>query len=162
MTKNSDTPTPKAVEPEPHPLDVNPRAARPTGRDGQGRKERVPLGGHRAKLAAPERAGYHRRWINDHGDRIAQATQGGYQFVEDDTEVDETGRGAKRFMTVGTKEDGTPLKAYLMEIRQEFFDEDQRAKQSKIDDTDAAIERGEVKGAQPQDQDKFYRPDPRA
>lgn len=150
-------PHPQPPEPEPHPLSLT-RGARPTDRDGTGRAARVPLGGHRAKLQAPSRPGYHRRWINDHGARIANAERGGYQFVEDEDEINETGRGAKRFVTVGTKEDGTPLKAYLMEIRQEFFDQDQQAKQSKNDEVDAAIKRGDVEGAQPQDQEKYYVP----
>ena len=144
-----------AVQQEPHPLSLNPRAARSDGRGGVGRAERVPLGSYRQKLTAPERAGFHRRWINDNGDRIVQAEAGGYQFVEDERDRDEAGRGVKRFMTVGVKEDGSPLKAYLMEIRQEFFDEDQKAKQSKIDEVEAAIKRGKVES---EDQSKFYVP----
>lgn len=143
---------------EPEVSSVNPRAARANDRDGVGRAERIPLGGHRAKLAALTRDGFHRRWINDHGTRIADAERGGYQFVEDETEINETGRGSRRFVTVGTNEDGSPLKAYLMEIRQEFFDQDQKAKQSKNDEIDAAITRGQVEGAQPQDQGKYYVP----
>jgi len=134
----------------------NSRADRPTGRDETGRKERVPLGAPRPKMGAPKRAGYVRRWMNDDGDRIRLAEQGGYQFVEDERDIDESGRGARVSQTVGTKEDGSPLRAFLMEIRQEFYDADQAAKQSKIDEVQSAIERGDIRGAQSQDQAKFY------
>ncbi len=144
-------------EQEPHPSDVNPRAARETGRDGAGRAERVPLGTPNAKMSARKRPGYARRWINDTGDRVVRAEQGGYQFVEDEKMRDESGRGKRVSMTVGTKQDGTPLWAYLMEIREEFHEEDQRAKQSAINETEAAINRGEPTGVA-EERDKFYRP----
>lgn len=137
----------------------NPRADHLTARDETGRKERVPLGAPRPKMAAPTRAGYVRRWMNDDGDRIRQAEAGGYQFVEDEREIDESGRGVRVSQTVGTKEDGSPLRAFLMEIRQEFYDADQASKQSKIDEVQTAIERGDIRGAQSQDQDKYYVPD---
>ncbi len=133
-------------------------AERPTVREDTGRRARVPLGDPRPKMAAPQRLGYHRRWINDAGDRLRAAEDAGYQFVEDEHEVDESGRGVRRSMTVGTKEDGSPLRAFLMEIRNEFYEADQAVKQAKIDEVDAAMRRGDVRGAQPQDQDKFYVP----
>jgi hypothetical protein len=138
---------------------LNPRAERPTTREETGRRARVPLGDPRPKMAAPERMGYRRRWINDTGDRLRAASTAGYEFVEDEIEVDEAGRGKRRSMTVGTKEDGSPLKAFLMEIRNEFYEVDQAVKQGKIDEVDAAMRRGEVHGAQPQDEDKYYVPD---
>lgn len=139
--------------------DSNPRAARPDTRDETGRRERVPLGDPRTKMAAPHRAGYVRRWLNDAGDRIHAAEAAGYQFVEDERQVDEGGRGTRRSMTVGTKEDGRPLIAYLMEIREEFYEADQAAKQSKLDEVDTAIKRGAPRGVKDQERDKFYQPD---
>ena len=139
--------------------ETDPRAARPTTREETGRRARVPLGDPQPKMAAAKRAGYHRRWINDVGDRLRAAEAAGYQFVEDEKEVDEAGRGVRRSMTVGTKEDGSPLKAFLMEIRNEFYEADQAVKQAKLDEMDAAMRRGDVRGAQPQDQDKYYVPD---
>ena len=135
------------------------RGERPTTREETGRRARVPLGDPRPKMAAPKRAGYHRRWVNDAGDRLRAAEEAGYQFVEDEIEVDEAGRGTRRSMTVGTKEDGSPLRAFLMEIRNEFYEADQAVKQAKIDEVDAAMRRGDVQGAQPQDKEKFYVPD---
>lgn len=144
-------------EQEPHPSDVNPRAAREMARDGDGRAERVPLGTPKAKLAFPDRPGYMRRVINDIGDRVIRAERGGWQFVEDERERDESGRGKRVSMTVGTKPDGTPMWAYLMEIREEFYQEDQKAKQSAINETEAAINRGDPTGVT-EEKDKFYRP----
>lgn len=149
------------AEPEPHPDDVraNPRAARETSRDGVGRAERVPLGTPQAKLDFSEyqRPGYQLRVINDKGDRMRRAEVAGWQFVEDKRERDEAGRGKRVTLTVGTKEDGAPLWAYLMEIRDEFYKEDQQAKQSAIDESEAAITSGNPAG-ESGETEKFYTP----
>jgi hypothetical protein len=48
----------------------------------------------------------------------------------------------------------TGQKAYLMEIKEEFFQEDQEAKRKAIDETDAAIRKGKL-----QDGENRYIPD---
>ena len=146
---------------DPAPADAPPvgRGERPTTREETGRRARVPLGDPRPKMALSKRPGYVRRWINDAGDRLRAAEEAGYQFIEDEREADEAGRGRRVSMTVGTKEDGSPLRAFAMEIREEFYKADQAVKQGKIDEVDAAMRRGDIQGAQPQDTDKFYVPD---
>ena len=48
--------------------------------------------------------------------------------------------------------------AYLMEIRQEFYDEDQAIKQKVVDDIDAAIRSGEPRETGAAEPGKFYTP----
>lgn len=125
-------------------------------REPQGRKKRIPLGTPKQKLWYAPREGYHRHWFNDQRSRIHDAKMAGYAFVleeEDEREV-KVGR------VVGTKEDGTGLTAYLMEICQEYYEEDQRAKSRPLDEFDAQLRRNvpDPREAAPGDQESFYIP----
>lgn len=112
------------------------------------RKERIPLGTPRSKLAVGKREGFQRRWVNDAGGRISNAEEGGYQFVQDGQAKPQDGGnsdlGTRVSRIVGTKEDGSPLRSYLMEISEEFYQDDQRAKLKAVDEVDAAIRRGSL------------------
>jgi hypothetical protein len=118
----------------------DPRNARPTDRNETGRSARVPLGMKQASLGASERAGYQRRWINDTAGRLQQAEQGGYTFVSRDPTAKSTDVGARTSQIVGPGENGQGLRAYLMEIPMEWYQEDQRAKQKPIEDFEAALQ----------------------
>lgn len=115
------------------------------------RKKRVPLGVPRTKLTAPERPGYKRRWINDDGKgRLQHARNGGYTFVEDpNLQVGQDGGGDKTdsrvSRVVGRRDDGQPLRAYLMEIPSELYKEDQASKQAALDEMDRAIRKGRLR-----------------
>ncbi len=114
-------------------------------RKPQSRSERVPLGSRQPKLGAPERKGYVRRFVNDVGGRLQDAKAGGYQFVEDETTVEgaeSDGLGNRVTRVVGTKESGAPLNAYLMEIKEDWYKEDQAVKQAEIDETEESLRRG--------------------
>jgi hypothetical protein len=115
------------------------RAQRPTDRNESGRRARVPLGIKQANLAASARAGYQRRWVNDTPGRLQQAEQGGYTFVSEDPTAKSTDLGKHTSRIVGTKEDGTAMQAFLMEIPVEWYEEDQSAKQKPLDDFEAAL-----------------------
>jgi len=86
------------------------------------RKERVPFGVQLPKLSAEKIEGKSQRWINDDNDRINRAKQGSYTHVNDES-------GNPKSKIVGKKTDGSPLTAYLMQIDQDLYDEDQIAKQ---------------------------------
>lgn len=156
---------------------VNPRADRKNARDARGREKRVPLGVIRNKLAAPQRAGYVRRWMNDQSNKIPDALKGWWDFVEkgdhyevrgpfadpeyenihigegaDDRNID---IGSRVCQVVGTKEGGAPLIAYLMEIKEEYHKEDKAAKAKQVKEIDDAILRGETGG----DQEGRYTPE---
>lgn len=114
------------------------------------RKERIPLGRTRLKLTAPKRPGFHRHWINDVGGRLEEAENGSYKFVTDDgLKVGETALGSgnqdlgsRVSRIVGRAEDGKPIRAYLMEIEEEYYQQDQREKQKRLDVIDAQIRGG--------------------
>lgn len=115
------------------------------------RTERVPLGVPRTKLSAPKRHGYQRRWVNDDGKgRLQNAKAGGYTFVEDpDLRVGEDDGASKSdsrvSRIVGRRDDGKPLRAFLMEIPSELFKQDQASKQAALDEMDRAIRKGRVR-----------------
>lgn len=114
-----------------------------------GRKTRVPLGVARSKLSVPERPGYKRRWVNDTEGRLAQATQGGYEYATDQSlqigspDVDNENRdlGARISRVV---DKSTGQKAYLMEIKEEFYEEDQAAKRRAVKAKDDLIKNGKL------------------
>lgn len=118
-----------------------------------GRKERVPLGILRQKLKADQREGYSRRWINDKPGRLDDAVAAGYEFVKDPdnglkigegNDVSQIGGvGSVVSRIVGQHEDGRPMKAYLMEVDKDLWDEDQAAKMQALDEKEASIQRGQ-------------------
>lgn len=115
------------------------------------RKVRVPLGVPRTKLAVPKRAGYERRWVNDDDKgRLQAAQEGGYTFVTDpNLKVGEDGGGDKTdsrvSRIVGRAEGGKPLRAFLMEIPSELYQQDQASKQAALDEMDRAIRKGRLR-----------------
>lgn len=113
-----------------------------TSRDLKGRAERVPLGVRRPKLNADIRPGYVGRWINDDNNRIQDALKGGWDFVLRDSEAKSDDASSRIAKDVGSKTNGQRLIAYLMEIRKDWYDEDQAAKQTSIDATESLIKRG--------------------
>lgn len=123
------------------------RTLRENTREESGRSTRVPLGVSRPKLAVPQKEGYVRRWVNDVEGRLEMAERGGYQFVEDQSlqigapDIDNVNRdlGARMSRVV---DKSTGMKAYLMEIKKEFHEEDQKIKMREVDDTENAIKRG--------------------
>lgn len=128
-------------------------------RETTGRSTRVPLGVARSKLSVPERPGYKRRWINDTEGRLLNAQQGGYEYATDQSlqigalDVDNENRdlGARISRVV---DKSTGQKAYLMEIKEEFYKEDQATKAKAIKAKDDLIKHGKL-----DDDDSRYVPD---
>lgn len=113
---------------------------------GMGR--RVPLGGPKLKMGAQIRKGYVGRWFNDDGSRIQQAQQAGYAFVEDPhaaPNADDVGSRVSMFVG-GMNNRGEPRRAFLMEQREDFYKEDQAAKQAAQDELMNSIRRGKPEG----------------
>lgn len=105
---------------------------------------RQPFGSLSQKLAYEDRPGYHRHWFNDVPGRLEDAEKAGYKFVEDK-------EGRKVSRPVGPSETGTALIAYLMEIPEEWYNEDMAAQQVQVNKFDAAMRRGNVEGTVGQD-----------
>lgn len=123
------------------------------GRPRIQREHRVPLGAPRLKLKVEEDPSVVRRWVNDKDSRIDYAVEGGYRHVMrmDDIGVPDvnpgnTDLGSRTSKVVGTKDDGTPLRAYLMEIPREQYEEDQSEKESRIKETERSILSGNIDG----------------
>jgi hypothetical protein len=104
------------------------------------RPKRVPIG-TRNVLTAPAKAGYVRRWVNDRDDRIERFREAGYEVVDGDVQVgdpragDPTKTGSPVMKSVGGG-----VKAYLMEIPKEWYDEDQKAKADRVNEMEKALD----------------------
>lgn len=116
---------------------------------GEGRGERVPLGVLHLQMTVddiPEnKVG---RWVNDDGDRLNRAVKGGYDFIKDRKKVGdgyEDGNEDLGMMTskvVGSKDSGEPIRAYLMIIDKDLYEQDQQVKLDRIDEVEEAIYSG--------------------
>lgn len=136
------------------------RVPRQRARSERGRKRRQPLGQSQQKLAATVPDGMVGHWFNDTPGRVQQAMDAGYTFISNEGEdlEEEGSRDQARRELVGRKEDGSPMYAYLMAIPAEWYQEDQAAKQSAVDETDSAIRRGNIRGAARGDESSYYVP----
>jgi hypothetical protein len=125
------------------------REERATTRETTGRSTRVPLGVARSKLSVPARPGFVRRWVNDTEGRLLQAEQGGYQYATDQAlqigsaDIDNVNRDlGSRVSRVVDKSTGQ--KAYLMEIQEDFYREDQAVKAKTVAEKDRLIKTGKL------------------
>lgn len=103
-----------------------------------GRRRRASVGGHALKLSAPARPGYVRRWVNDIDNRLADANELEYDFVSDDT-IKSTGVDSRVSRLVGTKANGEPMRAFLMETPVEEFNAGIAEKESHLRQIDEAM-----------------------
>jgi len=106
------------------------------------KKQRIPVSGNRDVLTARgKETGWVYRWVNDTNHRILTFKEGGFEHV-DSTDIDIGSIGVDNPSIVGgivSKEVGQGTTAYLMRIKQEFYDEDQKVKVSKVDATEEAL-----------------------
>lgn len=116
------------------------------------RTARIPLGTPRRKLslsseqeAEMKQRGVVPRWINDRGDRLNEALRGGYEFERSQAVAASVGDGwggndisadagtdTRISRVVGIDDAGQPVRAFLMTIPKEFYDEDHKAQQDEI------------------------------
>ena len=109
----------------------------------QNRKTRVPIGTARGRLEVHgKEPGFHYAWINDYN--VDEALDQGFEFVDHDVKV-----GTRR-IGVGKREDGSaavwmPVGAgvtgFLMRIPQEFYDEDMKAYNRRVEESEEGIKR---------------------
>lgn len=83
-----------------------------------GKTARKPVG-LRGINKAPTREGYRRRWVNDTEDRVQMFIDGGYAHVKDENGDDRVRRA------------GSGISAYLMEIDETLYNDDQESKFAK-------------------------------
>ena len=105
------------------------------------RKKRTPVGGARDILTVyGKNPDYEYRWVIDSPGRVQRFIEGGWEV---DTENHEIGhnvvdRGSKVGSAV-TKASGDGRTLVLMRIPKEWYDEDQKAKQDRLDALEASM-----------------------
>lgn len=118
------------------------------------KKVRVPMHESR-RLRFPKREGFHRHVFNDDKktNRIQRALDAGYTFVTEDVDGRDPRAGdASRIGKNTSQHVGDGMMGFLMEIPQELYEEDQGAKQTKIDMREAQVRREK----KPSDGGDFY------
>lgn len=113
------------------------RAVEPAGR----RRRRKALDGLAQKLAAPKIPGHTTRFVNDDGNRLAELQELGYEFVPSGTAAKD-GVGSRVSRLVGTKANGEPMHAYLMETPDELYAQGVDEREATVRQTDEAIRAG--------------------
>lgn len=108
-------------------------------KEGQSRaegrpKRRIPVSGYRDILTVEgKQDGYVYRWVNDVDNRISRFQAAGYDFVQHEVEVGQrTVDNPGKYGSVVSKAMGQGRIGYLMRIPEEFYLEDQAAKQRGI------------------------------
>lgn len=102
------------------------------------RPERTPVG-RRDVLTTEQRPGYKRRIINDEPGRLQMFLDAGYSVVDnekigDDNAGKSTALGSHASVSVGDGKNG-----YLVEIKDEWYQEDQAAKEAQIKEKEQGI-----------------------
>lgn len=107
------------------------------------RVKRTPISGRNVLTVTGKEPGYTYRIVNDAGDRIQQFLDAGYELVEasavqvGDRRINAaTPEGSKAQVSVGKGD-----KAYVMRIRDEWYQEDQSAKQAHVNELEQSIKR---------------------
>lgn len=120
----------------------------------EGKRKRVPFGGFRSRLQVSDSfPGYVLRWFNDVDGRIQRAQDAGYVFVkaeevsslgEHQIHQDNSDLNGNVSKVVSR---GEPvIRAYLMKIKEEWYQEDQREKEKVNKRTDDALRQGRPGG----------------
>ncbi len=105
------------------------------------RTQRVPVTERSVLSVKGKEPGFHYRIVNDQGDRVQQMLDAGYEIVE----ASAVQVGDKRINAVaaeGTKAQvsvGGGTKAFVMRQKQEWYDEDQTAKQARVNQSEEAV-----------------------
>lgn len=106
-----------------------------------GRRRRASVGGMAMKLFAPARDGFVRRWFNDKDNRIAEAEELAYTHVTDPS-VKSSSSDSRISRLVGTKPNGEPLSAFLMETPVDEYAAGRSEKETQNRMVDEAITAG--------------------
>lgn len=125
------------------------------------RRSRTPFSANRKRLQVAwkepdKQKNFISRWFNDQDDRIMRAEQAGYEYVSPD-EIDGVGDkevhggntdlGSKVSRVVGRTNENQPIRAYLMKIRKDWYEEDQAEKEKINARTDESMRVGKAGGA---------------
>ncbi len=135
-------------------------------------RDRIPMSLPQQKLAVPEIPGYHSHWMRGTPSRIGQALRAGYEFVEEG-EVEVIGHGVADIKSgntdMGTRisvsagqtlgADGQEERLYLMKIKKEWWEADQKALEDRNEQIAATLRGGQVSAGANGDSSNRYIPD---
>lgn len=109
---------------------------------------RVPVSGRNILTVKGKEPGYVYRIVNDDGDRVERFQEGGYELVQTDSvKVGDnrvsvpSSEGSVKQVSVGQG-----MKGYVMRIKKDFYDEDQRARDKRTDELEATTKKEALKG----------------
>lgn len=105
------------------------------------RTKRTPISGRNVLTVVGKKPGYTYRIVNDAGDRIAQFLDAGYELV-DASEITVGDRRVGQGSPEGSKAQvsvGPGQKAFVMRIKDEYYQEDQVAKQEHVNRLEQSI-----------------------
>jgi hypothetical protein len=100
-----------------------------------GRVQRTPIGKRNVLTVAGKDANYEYRIINDSGDRVQEFLEAGYELVKEDSVKvgDKRVNKASAEGSVSQISVGQGQKAFVVRIKKEWYQEDQKAKQDQVD-----------------------------
>lgn len=113
-----------------------------------GRVKRTPVGGRNILTVSGKDPNFVYRIVNDEDDRITRFKDGGYELVPDETVKvgDNRANAASSMSSMKQLSVGGGKKAYLMRIRKDWYDEDQKEKQKRVDDQEATTKKKALSG----------------
>jgi len=142
--------------------------------DRRERAARVPMSLPTQKLAVPDIPGYHLHWMIGTPSRIQQALKAGYEFVDpEETEVNNFGladdasksgntdMGSRVSVLAGSDagESGQGDRLFLMKIKQEWWEEDQKVLEQRNEQVAATLRGGQDISANQYGTEQRYIPD---
>lgn len=119
----------------------------------QAARVRRPFANKDPNLPLPVIKGHVPRWFNDEENRLPRAQDAGWEFVAPDEfpsfrassqVAPNSDLGSRISVVCGTDEQGKSVRAYLMKIKKEWYDEDASTKMASINETDRAIHGGRL------------------
>lgn len=111
------------------------------------RPERTPLGARNRLTFKGQDPNYVYRWINDQDERLNNALEASYEFVCGSHQL----AGDKRLESTPldgriSKPAGNGIRTYLMRIRKDLYEQDQKAKMAAVDASEATMKPNAAKG----------------
>jgi hypothetical protein len=125
------------------------------------RKERIPVNGARDILTVRNKdPNYEYRWVLDIPGRLIKFQDGGWEVVSEDLEVGQKAVDSpSKVGSAITKNMGGNKVGVLMRIPREWYNEDQMAKQDKVDALEASMQEDLRQGRIPGTRESAYIPD---
>ncbi len=112
------------------------------------RVRRTSIGQRNVLTVAGKEPGYEYRFVNDSGDRVQEFLDNGWELVKQDS----VRIGDKRVTAPANGESvakasvGAGQTAFLLRLRKEWFEEDQRAKQAQVAASEEAMRKEALNG----------------